>query len=101
MAQAGASLPAVLDAYPQIGIQNLRACQSMINVYQQPRAFKTELNWFYGATGTGKSRSVFDFDPAVYTKPPGKWWSESYVGQENSFVCFHDEGIYYFIFTLM
>ncbi len=47
VAQSGASLPAVLDAYPQISIQYLRACQSMINVYQQPRAFKTELYWFY------------------------------------------------------
>jgi len=83
LARSGSPLTQVLEEYPQIGIQYFRSVQAMISVYQPPREFKTELYWFYGPTGTGKSRFVFDFDPAVYTKPPGKWWSESYVGQEN------------------
>ena len=83
MCKAGKTFTEVLEEYPQIGMQYARSVQTMVNVYQSPRNFKTELYWLYGATGTGKSRFVFELDPAVYTKPPGKWWSESYVGQEN------------------
>lgn len=48
------------------------------------REWKTEVSWFFGKTGTGKSRAVYDIcGPTAYYKMPcNKWW-DGYFGQED------------------
>lgn len=35
----------------------------------------------YGDAGTGKTRSAFEYDPDLYTKPKGEWW-DGYTGEK-------------------
>jgi len=37
--------------------------------------------WWYGATGTGKSRKLWEDYPTHYAKPLNKWWN-GYTGQD-------------------
>ena len=47
------------------------------------RHWQTEIFWFYGPTGTGKSHTAHqEAGPDVYRKPPGKWW-DGYEGQQH------------------
>ena len=50
------------------GIQVIRAA------YASPRDFKTKIFWFYGATGTGKTRLISELAPGGYWKQNSPWW---------------------------
>ena len=61
------------------GIERLIALQC------KPRDFKTEVHWYYGPTGTGKSKLAFELAltaSSYYVKDPlNKWW-DGYEQQE-------------------
>lgn len=51
-------------------------------IKQPSRDFKTEVFWFSGPTGTGKSRDAFGLHPHAYSKSTrSKWW-DGYDGQD-------------------
>ena len=51
--------------------------------YQSAPSSQEELDfhWFFGASGTGKSRTAREENPGAFLKLPNKWW-DGYVDQE-------------------
>lgn len=45
---------------------------------------RPDVHWYYGSTGSGKTRAVFDLigDADYYSKPPGDLWFDGYTGQQ-------------------
>jgi len=81
--RSGASFADIAEAHPDVavrfstGILRVQAC------FQRPRDFKTIVRWYYGSTGTGKSRAAFEeAGEGVYVKMPGNKWWDGYEGQE-------------------
>ena len=62
----------------------LRTAEKLIRYYDKPRDYKPLVKWYYGATGTGKTRTAFEELPNAYfnSNSAGRWWS-GYDGQED------------------
>ena len=60
-----------------------RGIERAIGLFSQPRNFKTDVYWYYGSTGSGKSRAASDAAPSAYWKNPvNKWW-DGYQGESD------------------
>lgn len=75
------------DLYEEFGDRALRIngciARARIALASVPRTWEMNVRIYWGASGTGKSRSVWDefgYDK-VYPKPASKWW-DGYTGQE-------------------
>jgi hypothetical protein len=54
-----------------------KGIERLIALKQPSRAWKTEVYWFWGATGTGKSKRAFEMgaESSFFVKDPlNKWW---------------------------
>ena len=81
----GGSLSDVVSACPAQFILYSGGIQKLLMFSVKPRDFKTEVYWVWGATGTGKSRWVFnqmDADSSYFKSASNKWW-DGYTGQKD------------------
>jgi len=80
----GGSVKDVITNHPQIGITCYRNLKEIRNEFATERSSneKTDLFWFYGPPGSGKSRYAKAIDPDYYKKPAGQWWDENYRQQQ-------------------
>lgn len=79
----GASYNEIRDQYPQLYLRYEKAINKWIQDLQQPRNWVPEVNVYWGKTGTGKTRSVYEFiKPEEIYKHPGSGWFDGYTGQK-------------------
>ena len=81
--RGGATQLEVLEAHPATFVRNVRGLTHAIALLERRRDFKTTIRWYYGPTGTGKSRAAFDEAPTAYWKDASNHWWDFYGGNEN------------------
>jgi len=79
----GASVAEVRERFPGIYLKHRRSIRDEIRERILPRDFKPTVKILWGPTGTGKTRSVYDFHDhdSVYKHDGGDWF-DGYNGQE-------------------
>lgn len=60
------------------------------SIFSEPRSFQTEVLWFFGSTGTGKSKLAYELSPNAYWKPGGANWWDGYDPIEHDTVIIDD-----------
>ena len=81
--KSGVPLRQIADDHTEQYIHYNRGIERTIGLLSKPRDFKTEVFWYYGSTGSGKSRAASDAAPAAYWKNPvNKWW-DGYQGESD------------------
>lgn len=81
LVQSGANMREII---PQAtSYQSIRMAEISLKYFEKPRETRTEMYWFYGPTGTGKTYSAAELceDPYICMET-SKWW-EGYDGQED------------------
>ena len=77
--------------------QNIQFFKCFLEFSESPRKWKTEVYWYWGETGTGKSWLARKLAPNAYIKStPNKWWN-GYDGHED--VILNDYRHSWFIFS--
>jgi len=73
----------VFDENPSLFIRNFKGIERSIALLEPVRAWKTAVFWYYGPTGTGKSRRAQEEAPNAYWKDPSNSWWDGYEGHED------------------
>jgi len=80
LAEAG-DIQTIKDEYPRHYLQYFKTLMSIRAYNSKPLEGELEHEWWYGPTGTGKSKTVWEKFPDHYQKPVNKWW-DGYCGQD-------------------
>lgn len=86
----GASRSDIAYEYPSVvirygaGVERLARWQGSSAPLStlRDRSRSVEVTVYYGPTGTGKTRAVYDAHPILYAKPPEHKWWDGYSGQD-------------------
>jgi len=80
--RGGACETEIEEAYPACFIRYQRSIQSLLRKYDKPRVEPPTIYVYWGATGTGKTRTVYESHSLeeIYTHPGGMWF-DGYHGQ--------------------
>jgi len=62
--------------------QTIKYAETIQKYLEKPRIEKPTVEWYYGKTGTGKTRTAFEKLPNAYFKDGTKWWN-GYDQHEN------------------
>jgi len=77
------SIASIAAEFPVEYIKYSRGIQALTAVLQPKRSEKTVVYWYYGATGTGKTRHATELAPDAYTKMGGNKWWDGYDAHED------------------
>lgn len=77
----GCNMRDIVDKAPSY--QGIRIAEVLFKYKEKPRNWKPEVSWFYGLTGTGKSRQAYQELPDAYTCMDTARWLEGYDGHED------------------
>ena len=70
-------------------IKFYRGLERVRQLMSEPRTWKTDVTVYFGATGTGKTKTAFESRPEAYVHPGGSWF-DGY--DRHDFVIFDDFG---------
>lgn len=62
------------EQHGDIWLRYGRGVESAFALYEPLRSWKTEIFWYYGPTGTGKTKKAFEEAPLSYWKNNSNWW---------------------------
>lgn len=80
LAEAG-DIKTIKEEYPRHYIMYYKTLMSIRAYKSKPLDGDLEHEWWYGPTGTGKSKTLWEKYPDHYQKPVNKWW-DGYSGQD-------------------
>jgi len=86
--KSGKSVRECFDSFPDVMVKYARGIAAARIAFEDQRDFKTYVKWYYGTTGTGKSRLARDEtrDVNTYWKAGASKWWDGYDGQETVIV---------------
>ncbi len=79
--QRGASMRDIIEV--SSNYQCLRMAEKVFTYYEKPRNFPTEVLWFWGPTGTGKTRTAYASSTDPYTANLTAQWWDGYDAHEH------------------
>lgn len=68
------SIVDIIEGHGEQFIRYHRGITAIRTAYATPRDFKTRVYWFYGSTGSGKTRTIAQVAPGAYWKQNSPWW---------------------------
>ena len=79
----GATVNDIIECAPEVYMKYHSGIEKVIAAKQSPRDFKTEIFWYYGPTGTGKSRKAHhEGGSNAYCKMGNNKWWDGYCGHD-------------------
>ena len=79
----GSGVAEVAESFGGEFIKYHRGIERLIGLRFPNRDFKTEVRWYWGPTGTGKTRAACNEAVSPYWKNPAHRWWDGYEGQED------------------
>lgn len=79
--RSGATIEQIAQDYPKEIILHSRGISTLQAIYAKRRSEPPSVYWFYGPTGSGKSRLASEESPDAYWKDPTSQWWDGYDGE--------------------